>query len=151
MKSAAKTCSAFSLAELMIVVAILGILAAIIIPEFQDHTKQAKEAAAKDTLRIYRLAIERYEIDHGVPPGYQNNNSSNEPFLIYFTAQMVDEYLKELPHNPFNGDNLVLMVKNNDPIPAATGAYGWIYKANGKILKLDYLGVDSKGTAYSDY
>ena len=35
MKSVVKTCSAFSFVELMIVVAILGILAAIVFPEFQ--------------------------------------------------------------------------------------------------------------------
>ncbi|RKY11715.1 MAG: hypothetical protein DRP65_03460, partial [Planctomycetota bacterium] len=47
---------AFSLVELLIVVAILGILAAIVVPEFQTYTQQAKEAAAKDNLRILRNA-----------------------------------------------------------------------------------------------
>ena len=61
----------FTLVELMIVVAILGVLAAIVLPEFAGHIQQAKESAAKDNLRILREAIERYAADHnGVPPGY---------------------------------------------------------------------------------
>ena len=46
----------FSLVEIMIVVSILGILAAIVLPEFQNYQQQAKESAAKDNLRILREA-----------------------------------------------------------------------------------------------
>ncbi|MHC4236894.1 MAG: type IV pilin protein, partial [Planctomycetota bacterium] len=48
----------------MIVVTILGSLAAIVIPEFSGHIQKAKESAAKDNLRILRQAIERYAQDH---------------------------------------------------------------------------------------
>jgi len=43
--------------EMLIVVAILGILAALVLPTFQGHIQQAKESAAKDNLRILRNAI----------------------------------------------------------------------------------------------
>ena len=52
---------AFTLVELMIVVAILGILAAIVIPEFQSHSEQASESAAKETLRTIRQQIEYFQ------------------------------------------------------------------------------------------
>ncbi|GAH74356.1 unnamed protein product, partial [marine sediment metagenome] len=66
---------AFTLVEILIVVAILGILAAIVIPQFQAHSQEAKEAAAKDNLRILRNAIELYAVQHGgVPPGYPADN-----------------------------------------------------------------------------
>lgn len=48
----------FSLAELLINVAILGILAAVVVPQFQAHSAQAKVAVGKDSLRILRSAIE---------------------------------------------------------------------------------------------
>ena len=48
---------AFTLVEILIVVALLGILAAIALPTFQDHIQQARESAAKDNLRILRNAI----------------------------------------------------------------------------------------------
>ena len=61
---------AFSLVEILIVVAVLGILAAIALPTFQGYIVEAKEAAAKDNLCILRSAIELYAAQHdGVPPG----------------------------------------------------------------------------------
>ncbi len=68
---------AFTLVEILIVVAILGILAAIVLPTFQDHVQQARESAAKDNLRILRNAIEVYAAQHNdVPPGYPNDDQS---------------------------------------------------------------------------
>ncbi|HPO70162.1 MAG TPA: prepilin-type N-terminal cleavage/methylation domain-containing protein, partial [Anaerohalosphaeraceae bacterium] len=54
----------FTLVELMIITAILGILAAIVFPEFQGHIQRAKETQAKANLRLLREAIERYAADH---------------------------------------------------------------------------------------
>ena len=67
--------------------------------------EQAKEAAAKDNLRILRDAIERYAIDHnGVPPGDPSNNPSAPCAYLFFRQQMIDSklYLPKLPENPFN-------------------------------------------------
>jgi general secretion pathway protein G len=62
---------AFSLIELMIVVSILGIMAAIVAPLFRDNIQKTKEAAAKDSLRILRTAIEAYAAkNNGISPGY---------------------------------------------------------------------------------
>jgi general secretion pathway protein G len=55
----------FSLVELMIVVAVLGIMAAIVVPQFQSHSIEAKIAVAKDNLRILRSAIDLYTAQHG--------------------------------------------------------------------------------------
>ena len=60
---------AFTLIEILIVVSILGILSAIVFPEFQAQAQQSRESAAKDNLRILRNAIEIYAAEHNDIPG----------------------------------------------------------------------------------
>lgn len=163
--------SAFTLVELMIVVAILGILAAIALPHFQGHIQQAKEAAAKDNLRTLREAIERYTVDHGgVPPGYINGAiGPRGTFLIqlayctnmngqYINSKVSQDsyiygpYLSDFPRNPFNNSITVLDFPDDVDIPEnATGENGWIYKAQDKEIRLDWAGTDSEGIAYYSY
>jgi prepilin-type N-terminal cleavage/methylation domain-containing protein len=147
----------FTLVEILIVVAILGILAAITLPTLQGHIQQARDSAAKDNLRILRNAIELYAAQHNnVAPGYANNDTSNTPLYIFLTTQLatVGHYLSELPENPFNRKSLVKMIGNSEDFPAApveTSEYGWIYKPATKTIKLNWEGTDSAGVAYFDY
>jgi prepilin-type N-terminal cleavage/methylation domain-containing protein len=147
---------AFTLMEILIVVAILGILGAILIPIIQGHTTEAKEAAAKDTLRILRNAIEFYASRHnGVPPGYVDNDPSGEMGSNWFTDQLIMEhYLSEFPENPFNGRDITKMVGNSEDFPTEPFkpfVYGWVYKPATKTIRLNWQGTDSTGTAYFDY
>jgi type II secretory pathway pseudopilin PulG len=141
--------------ELMIVVAVLGILAAIVIPEFSGHVEKAKESAAKDNLRLYREAVERYAMDHnGIAPGYLNSDPSQPMHTIYVFMQLAQnkDYLAEMPKNPFNGFTTSYMVGSGASIPeASVGDYGWIYQPSTKKVKLNKDGVDSEGVAYLDY
>jgi type II secretion system protein G len=145
----------FSLVELLIVVAILGILAAIVMPEFQSQSQEAKEAAAKDNLRILRQQIDFYATRHNdVPPGYPLNNTSSNPLQGTFVMQMVDSsgYLSDLPENPFNNKVTLRMIANGDSFPAAaTSEYGWIYQPQSRTIKLDWPGTDIDGTRYFEY
>ena len=50
----------FTLIELMIVVAIIGILAAIAIPQFASYRKKAQDSAAKSALKNLATAQENY-------------------------------------------------------------------------------------------
>ena len=158
MKSVVKTCSAFSLVELMIVVAILGILAAIVFPEFQGHTQRAKEAAAKDNLRILRQAIERYAAEHnGVPPGYQNNDTAQKPNYLYAFGQLTygpSACISDLPKNPFNRHKAFLVISDTGAFPTEPTLptiYGWIYKPATRTIRLNWTGTDSEGVKYFDY
>jgi type II secretion system protein G len=54
----------FTLVELLIVVIILGVLAAIIIPQYSSSTTDAKEASLDSNLAALRNAIELYRIQH---------------------------------------------------------------------------------------
>ena len=147
----------FTLVELIIVVSILGILAAIVLPEFQGHAQKAKEATAKDNLRILREAIERYAFDHNeVPPGYPGDDSTQNPGTLWFLQQLSisKKYLSELPENPLNGYSAVYIVANNGTITdgmAAGSAQGWVYQPSTKTVKINMTGTDSEGTNYFDY
>lgn len=54
----------FTLVELLIVVIILAILAAVVIPQFQSSTTEAKESALDANLSAMRNAIELYKVQH---------------------------------------------------------------------------------------
>ena len=145
----------FSIVELMIVVAILGILAAIAVPAFQSHTTDAKSAAAKTNLHPLRATAELYAARHGaIGPGYPADDASQTACWNTFWAKIVRDgkYLQGLPKNPFNKKQTILMVQNGESMPsAATGSYGWVYKAATKDFRLDWPGTDSKGMRYFDY
>src|SRR3989442_1565277 len=59
---------AFTLVELLIVIIIIAVLAAIAIPKFADSSKRSKEAALKADLKLYRNAIELFKADTGAYP-----------------------------------------------------------------------------------
>ena len=62
------TRSGFTLVELLLVLVILGILAAIVIPKFSGRSEQAKEQAAATQISNLSTAINNYEVDNGGYP-----------------------------------------------------------------------------------
>ena len=98
--------SGFTLVEILIVVVILGILAAIVIPQFTEASTEAKLSSLCTDLQTLRSQIELYKIQHNdVPPSAAN-----------FVAQMTDTtdvygaatgsdfgpYLQKIAVNQFN-------------------------------------------------
>jgi prepilin-type N-terminal cleavage/methylation domain-containing protein len=149
---------AFTLAEVLIAVAILGILAAIVLPEFQGHVQQVKEAAAKDNLRVLRNTIELYATQNNdIPPGYASGDPDNHASEVAFINQLTvfNEYLREIPKNPFNACSKIWVLQNAEEFPEEptdnTDIFGWIYKPAAKTIKLYWPGTDSSGVDYYDY
>jgi general secretion pathway protein G len=58
----------FTLVELLLVLVILGILAAIVIPKFSGRTEQAKEQAAVTQISSFSTALNNFEVDNGYYP-----------------------------------------------------------------------------------
>jgi prepilin-type N-terminal cleavage/methylation domain-containing protein len=59
-----RTTNGFTLIELLIVIAIIGILAAVVIPTFQSSIRKANEASAVTTVNTIKVAEAKYVIDH---------------------------------------------------------------------------------------
>jgi len=148
---------AFTIIEVMIIVTIIGIIAAIVLPSFTGHITVAKEVSVKDNLRMMRSAIELYAAQHNcVAPGYPLDNQAASPLHATFVTQMVNssQYLSRMPENPFNNKSTLKMVGNNEDFPAApveTDSFGWIYKPATKTIKLNWPGNDSTGLPYFNY
>ena len=60
--------SGFTLVEILIVVIILGILAAIVIPQFTNASNDARNNSIASTLQTVRSQIELFKIQHGDTP-----------------------------------------------------------------------------------
>lgn len=82
----------FTLIELMIVVTIIGILAAIAVPSYQSGLIKAREAVLRENLYGIRSAIDQYYADLGRYPDTLKD--------------LIDKkYLRELPKDPITNKN----------------------------------------------
>ncbi len=63
-----RTSAGFTLIELMVVIIILGLLAAIVMPRIVGETDKARYGAALAQMRILEDSLKRYKLDNGVFP-----------------------------------------------------------------------------------
>ncbi|MGB6002121.1 MAG: prepilin-type N-terminal cleavage/methylation domain-containing protein [Thermoanaerobaculia bacterium] len=96
--------SGFTLLELIVVVAIIGILATIAMPALKDVPRRAAEAVLKSDLRTFRDIIDQYKADKGTyPPSLE--------------ALVDDGYLRAIPMDPItkSTETWVAVVEEADP------------------------------------
>ena len=171
--AAARRPRGFTLIEILIVVVILGILAAIVFPELTSASRQAREGVLKDDVRFMREQILRYRIQHDdVAPGYPAGNTAGAPSEALFFAQMTGHtdlrgnvdpnysdvfrygpYLTKIPENPLTGNSKILVLANGAAIPPGdrTANYGWIYKPETMEFIPNLDGTDLDGKLYTLY
>jgi general secretion pathway protein G len=116
--------SGFTLVEILIVVIILGILAAIVIPQFTSASTDARKNSVRSQLQTLRSQVELYKLQHGdaLPDLVTNWN----PLLntSTYSGTTFGPYLQQIPVNPMNGRNNVV---NGNGTAAAGSAAGFVY------------------------
>ena len=72
--------SGFTLVEMLLVLVILAVLAAIVVPKFAGRSQQAKVTAAGQQISSLQLALESFEVDNGgYPTGGNGLNALLDP------------------------------------------------------------------------
>ncbi len=140
--------SGFTLVEILIVVIILGILAAIVIPQFTSASQDARKNSLTSQLQTLRSQIELYKLQHldKLPTGLsasptdwtQLTSKTDSAGTVGTTAtHAFGPYLQAIPTNPLNGLSGVFVVTSDVTASAASGAAttdGFIFNSNnGKI------------------
>lgn len=128
----------FSLIELLIVVSLLGILAAIVIPRFSDASTQARAVSVSRQLQILRQTIERYRIVHDgtVPPGVAGGTGWDE--------LLADGFLMTPPANPLRASAHGVAAGPANPGEASGAAVsdGWYWNtAQARLYAIDDAGT----------
>jgi general secretion pathway protein G len=91
----------FTLVELMVVMLIIGVLAAIAIPSFMASIKSAREAVLKEDLHVMRQAIDSYTMD-----------KEKGPTSLDDLVQA--GYLKEIPSDPMTHSTSTWVTATSD-------------------------------------
>jgi len=163
---------AFTLVEIMIVVVLLGVLAAIVIPVMASSGNAAKGSALATDLSLLRRFMLVYKSHHlEVPPGYPDGDKTAAPTNDAFRNQAMlssnalgetaaigtagykyGPYLSKIPVNPFNGSEAVQMLAIGEDFPEAPdGKSGWICKPATGEIRPGNTDSDEGGKAYYDY
>ena len=114
--------------EIMLVVIIIGVLAAMVVPRFAGRTEQAKTARAKSDVAAIGLGLDMYELDMGdYPKSLQDLVAKDAPSGL--TQDQKDQwngpYLKKgLPKDPWGRD--------------------YVYQVEGGDYKLSSVGTDGQ-------
>lgn len=124
--------SGFTLVEILIVVVILGILAAIVIPQFTSASDTAKANSVLTQLQTVRSQLELYRVQHNdsYPTAAQMWTNLTDKTDAAGATDGTDNYgpyLQKAPLNPFEASSTV-------GTSAAKGT-GWVYTASTGTIK----------------
>lgn len=114
----------FTLVEILIVVVILGILAAVVVPSLAGVRDQASIGATQTELEKLRRAVEVFQVrnENALPSVVAGDGTWGD--LIAGNG----EYLKDAPLNPYvGGVNRKVIVIGNAPDAGYQTTHGWIY------------------------
>lgn len=144
----------FTLVELLIVVIILGILAAVVIPQFNSAANESREAAVTSNLATIRQAIEMYKVQHNDQLPTSNivlelrNTTDLDHTVQTDGSGAFGPYLRNsFPASPVDG---VATVTAAATTTAATGSTtGWMYNTTTGEFRCHTTALAASGAAYN--
>jgi general secretion pathway protein G len=133
-----KAKSGFTLVEILIVVVILGILAAIVIPQFTEASTEAKTSSLCTDLQTVRSQIELYKIQHndqlpGAGTATWVEAMTGKTDVAGAVGTDYGPYLQKIPTNQFNDLNTVR--QGGAAAPAMTD--GWRFDTTSGAFQAD--------------
>jgi prepilin-type N-terminal cleavage/methylation domain-containing protein len=143
----------FTMIELMIVVAIIGILAAIALPKFADMIEKSREGSTKGNVGALKSANSIYYGDQqGVWPETLDAKPAFRYSLYLDNMPLVKVTGKFDPNtttgNKPMGDNVTRLAIN---IPPTSATSGWAYDSTNGLVFVNNTLKDSKKVPYSFY
>ncbi|EPJ8783322.1 type II secretion system major pseudopilin GspG [Pseudomonas aeruginosa] len=129
----------FTLIEIMVVVVILGVLAALVVPQIMSRPDQAKVTAAQSDIKAIAMALDIYKLDnHGYPSTQQGlealvSKPSGTPPARNWNP---DGYLKHLPVDPW-GNPYQYIVPGSQGSAYDLFSYGADGRSGGEGLNAD--------------
>jgi general secretion pathway protein G len=153
----------FTLVEILIVVIILGILAAIVIPQFTQASTQAKESNLKTNLQTIRSQLLLYKMQHDAEayPGATfvaqmttYTNSAGTAQAAADATHNLGPYLQTIPVNPASNVSTVRIVTGaGTAFAAPTTDGGWWFNSTTGEYRADVKDtwVTADGTKYNTF
>ena len=131
----------FTLVELLIVISVLGILAAIIVPMYSNASQKTRTSALQSDLHKVRTQIEVYKSQHNdLLPAFSGESSTDFERRLTsqtdrdgFAGSDYGPYLNKIPKNPYNNFNSVRM----DGAAAGANTDGWRFDTFSGIFQAD--------------